>query len=100
MAMAQDLTADEAVRMAFENAENRALIESPVEAAQGQLEASQTWRNPVLAVEREGADGFGGDGSETFVRVERDFDWSGRRALEARGAAADVEAANRRRAAR
>jgi cobalt-zinc-cadmium efflux system outer membrane protein len=93
IALAQDLTADEAVRMAFENAENRALIDSPVEAAEGQLESSRTWRNPVLEIEREGADGFGGDGSETFVRVEREFDWSGRRALEARGAAADVEAA-------
>ena len=92
-AYAQPLTADETVRLALENADNRIVIDAPVDRAAGQVRSARTWRNPELSVEREGADGFGGDGSETFVQVEREFDLSGRRNLQALGAEADLEAA-------
>ncbi|TGY88214.1 TolC family protein [Marinicauda algicola] len=95
---AQVLTADEVVRLALGNASNATLAEAPVEAAEGRLVSTQTWRNPVLSVEREGVEGLGGDGSETLVTLEREFDISGRRALQVRGARADLHAARGRRA--
>lgn len=92
-AHAQPLTAEETVRLALENADNRIVIDAPVDRAEGHVRSARTWRNPELSVEREGADGFGGDGSETFVQVEREFDLSGRRAMQARGAEAELAAA-------
>lgn len=90
---AQDLTAEDAVTLALSNAENRILVEAPVQRAEGTLTSLQTWRNPTLSVEREGESGLGGDGSETSIMVEREFDVSGRRALQANGARSDVLAA-------
>ncbi len=93
LAAAQTLTAEQAVQLALENADNRIFADAPAEAAQGAVISAETWRNPVLSVEREGEEGFGGDGSETSVSVERDFDFSGRRALEIRSARAELLAA-------
>ena len=93
VATAQTLTAEQAVQLALENAENRVFAEAPAEAAQGAVISAETWRNPVLSVDREGEDGFGGDGSETSVSIERDFDFSGRRTLEIRSAQAELLAA-------
>lgn len=90
---AQPLTADEVVTLALENAENRVFIQAPTEAAHGALTELETWRNPVLSVSREGQSGLGGDGSETSVSIERDFDFSGRRAMQADSARARLQAA-------
>ena len=92
-AQAQPLTADEAVRLALANADNRIVIDAPVDRAAGHVRSAQTWRNPELSIEREGADGLSGDGSETMVQIERQFDFSGRRMIAARGAEADLNAA-------
>lgn len=90
---AQPLTADDVVALALENAENRVFIQAPAEAAQGALTELETWRNPVLSVSREGQSGLGGDGSETSVSIERDFDFSGRRGMQADSARARLLAA-------
>lgn len=95
-AVAQDLTAQEAVRLALENVHNRVLLDAPAQVAEGALVSAETWRNPVLSVEREGERGFGGDRVETTVSLERAFDFSGRRALRADGARADLLAARSR----
>ena len=93
IASAQVLTADEAVRLALENTPNRVFIDAPSQMAQGAVISAETWRNPVLSVEREGERGFGGDRVETTVSLERAFDFSGRRSLHADGARADLVAA-------
>ena len=93
LAMAQALTADDVVRLALSRPENAAVIAADLEAARGAQVAARTWRNPVLELEREGTDGFGGDGYETFMRLERTFDVSGRRRLERQAADARVSAA-------
>ncbi len=93
VAQAQPLTADEAVRLALANADNRIVMDAPVDRAAGHVRSAQTWRNPELSIEREGAEGLGGDGSETVVQIEREFDFSGRRLMEARSAEADLTAA-------
>ncbi|MCP2678896.1 TolC family protein [Maricaulaceae bacterium NA33B04] len=79
--------------MALSNAENRILVEAPVQRAEGTLTSLQTWRNPTLSVEREAESGLGRDGSEISIMVEREFDISGRRALQSDGARLDVQAA-------
>ena len=93
LAMAQALTADDVVRLALSRPENAAVIAADLEAARGAQVSAHTWRNPVIALEREGTDGFRGDGYETFVRLERTFDVSGRRRLERQAADARVSAA-------
>lgn len=93
LAMAQALTADEVVRLALSRPENAAVIAADLEAARGAQVSVHTWRNPVIALEREGTDGFRGEGYETFVRLERTFDVSGRRRLERQAADARVSAA-------
>jgi cobalt-zinc-cadmium efflux system outer membrane protein len=94
-AFAQPLTEAEVVARALDHADNLAIATAPVGDAEGRLATAQARPNPVLSVEREGADGFGGDGSDTFVRIEQAFDVSGRRGLQAQGARADLEAAQR-----
>ncbi|MAI91754.1 TolC family protein [Ponticaulis sp.] len=49
--------------------------------------------NPVLGLDREGVDGFAGDGSETILSIEQSFDFFGRRKLAVTGADADIRAA-------
>ena len=92
-ATAQTLTADEAARLALERPEASQLIDATVGVAEGNLLFARTWSNPTLSVEREGVDGFSGDGSETFVQLQQTFDVSGRRALNRQGAEADLRAA-------
>ena len=93
LAIAQALTADDVVRLALSRPENAAVIAADLEAARGAQVSARTWRNPVIALEREGTDGFRGEGYETFVRLERTFDVSGRRRLERQAADARVSAA-------
>lgn len=93
LAIAQALTADDVVRLALSRSENAAVIAADLEAARGAQVAARTWRNPVIELEREGTDGFRGEGYETFVRLERTFDVSGRRRLERQAADARVSAA-------
>lgn len=95
-AQAQVMSEDDAVSLALQRPENLAVIEAPVEAAEGALTSVRTWRNPVFNYEREGIDGLGGsatEGAESFYSLERDFDISGRRRLEKRSASANVTAA-------
>lgn len=93
LAVAQALTADDVGRLVLSRPENAAVIAADLEAARGDQVSARTWRNPVLQVEREGTDGFRGEGYETFVRLERTFDVSGRRRLERQAADARVSAA-------
>lgn len=95
-AQAQVMSEDDAVSLALQRPENLAVIEAPVEAAEGALTSARTWRNPVFSYEREGVDGLGGsaaEGAESFYSLQRDFDISGRRRLEKRSAGANVAAA-------
>lgn len=92
-ALAQTLTADNAARQALERPEASQIIDAPVGVAEGNLTSARTWSNPTLSVEREGVEGFSGDGSETFIQLEQTFDVSGRRTLNRRGAEADLRAA-------
>lgn len=92
-AFAQNLTADDAARLALERPEASQLIDAPIGVAEGNLTSARTWSNPTLSVEREGVEGFAGDGSETIIQLEQTFDVSGRRALNTRGAQADLQAA-------
>ena len=92
-ALAQTITADDAARLAIERPEAAQLMNAPVGVAEGNLTSARTWANPTLSVEREGANGFGGDGSETFVQLQQTIDVSGRRSLNRRGAEADLKAA-------
>lgn len=92
-AFAQTLTADDAARRALERPEASQLIDAPVGVAEGNLTSAQTWSNPTLSVERESVEGFARDGSETLIQLEQTFDVSGRRALNTRGAEADLQAA-------
>ena len=93
LAIAQALTADDVVRLALSRPENAAVIAADLEAARGAQVSARTWRNPVIELEREGTDGFRGEGYETFVRLERTFDVSGRRRLERQAADARISAA-------
>lgn len=90
---AQSLTADDAARLAVGRPEAATLLDAPVERAEGDLQTARTLPNPVATVEREGVEGFGGDGSETILSLEQTLDFSGRRSFNARGAEADVKAA-------
>lgn len=92
-AEAQTLTAEDAARLALERPENATVLGATVDAAHGDLVDVQTLRNPVFAYAREGGDGFGGDGTENFYRLERSFDLSGRRSLARRAAGARLAAA-------
>lgn len=92
-AEAQILTAEETVRLALGRPENATLLTSAVTAARGDLVDARARRNPVFSYEREGGDGFGGDGTENFYRLEQTVDLSGRRSLARRAAGARVAAA-------
>ncbi|MFW6027393.1 MAG: TolC family protein [bacterium] len=93
LAQAHALTAEDAARLALERPENAALLGAEVDAARGDLIAARTWRNPVFHYQREGVEGVGGDGTENFFSVEKEFDLSGRRALARRAAGARLTAA-------
>ncbi|RIJ22477.1 TolC family protein [Henriciella barbarensis] len=92
-AAGQALSADDAAQLAKARPEAAQLIDAPVERAEGNLQSARTLPNPVASLEREGVDGFGGDGAETIVSIEQSWDFSGRRTLNQRGAEADIEAA-------
>ncbi|WP_300395889.1 TolC family protein [Henriciella sp.] len=92
-AAAQTLSADDAARLATDHPEAVQLLEAPIERAQGNLQTARMLPNPVASFEREGAEGFGGDGSETILTVEQTLDFSGRRSFNRRGAEADIKAA-------
>ena len=92
-ATAQTLTADDAARLAVERPDAAEILQSAIAVAEGDLVTAGTRPNPVASIEREGAEGFGGDGSETIIRLEQTLDVSGRRSLDQRGAEAAVRAA-------
>ena len=92
-AAAQTLSADEAARLATDRPDAVQLLKAPIERAEGNLQTARTLPNPVASIEREGAEGFGGDGAETILTVEQTLDFSGRRSLSRRGAEADIKAA-------
>lgn len=92
-AAAQTLSADESARLATERPDAVELLEAPIKRAEGNLQTARLLPNPVASIEREGADGLGGDGAETILTVEQTLDFSGRRSLNRRGAEADIVAA-------
>ncbi len=92
-AQAETFTLDDAISAALSRADVDTVLSADMDAARGRLVTAGTRPNPVLGIDREGVDGFSGDGSETILSVEQSFDFFGRRRLAVSGAEADVRAA-------
>ncbi|MAK61601.1 MAG: hypothetical protein CMK09_11525 [Ponticaulis sp.] len=93
VANAETFSLDDAISAALSRADVETVLLAEVDAAEGRRITAGTRPNPVLGLDREGVDGFSGDGSETILSVEQSFDFFGRRKLAISGADADIRAA-------
>lgn len=82
------LTEGQSLEMGLHRTDLLQLHNSRVEQARGDLTRAKTWSNPELELSREEL----GDDTETGIWLRQRFDLSGRRALQANAALADLNA--------
>lgn len=92
-AAARPLDEATAVTLGLETQAVDDLLEGRRGVALGALKSARAWRNPELEFEREGVDGFGGQGAENRVTISQPLDVSGYRGLQTRAAEKRVGAA-------